>query len=94
MGGTVLCNLPLLMTPGITAAILVLVLGFQRGQRVLMGLALVFLAVFLIAFYYHLDVTLLVKSGILAASGIVLLGMRWALLRQHDPAAHDAHAHS
>jgi len=94
MGGTALFHLPLLMTPGITAAVLVLVLGFQRGQRVLMGLALVFLAVFLIAFYYHLDVTLLVKSGILAASGIVLLGMRWALLRQLDSAAHDAHAHS
>ncbi len=94
MGGTVLFNLPLLMTPGITAAVLVLVLGFQRGRHVLMGLALVFLVVFLIAFYYHLDVTLLVKSGILAVSGIVLLGMRWALLRQLDPTAHDAHAHS
>ena len=94
MGGTVLCNLPLLMTPGITAAVLVLVLGYQRGQRVLMGLALVFLVVFLVAFYYHLDVTLLGKSGILAASGIVLLGMRWVLLRQLGPAAHNAHAHS
>lgn len=91
---TVLFAGPLLTTPGIIAAVLVLVLGFQRGQRVLMGLALVFLVVFLIAFYYHLDVTLLMKSGILAISGIVPLGMRWALLRQFGLPAHDTHAHS
>lgn len=94
MGCTAALTLPLLTTPGILAAVLVLVLGFQRGQRVLMGLALVFLVVFLIAFYYHLDVTLLVKSGILTASGGVMLGMRWALLRQFNPAADDGHAHA
>jgi uncharacterized membrane protein len=91
---TVLFAVPLLTTPGIIAAVLVLVLGFHRGQRVLMGLALVFLVIFMIAFYYHLDVTLLMKSGILATSGIVLLGMRWALLRQFALPTHDTHAHT
>lgn len=91
---TVLFALPLMTTPGIIAAVLVLVLGFQRGQRVLMGLALAFLVVFLIAFYYHLEVTLLVKSFVLLASGLVLLGMRWALLWQFSLSADHTHAHS
>jgi uncharacterized membrane protein len=41
----------------------------------------VFLVVFLIAFYYHLDVTLLVKSGLLLATGLLLLGLRALMLR-------------
>lgn len=75
--GTVLISLPFFAAPGIIAALLVLLLGFQRGNPVLTGLAVIFLAVFLVAFYYHLDLTLLVKSGILLISGIGLLGVRF-----------------
>lgn len=74
--GTLLLTLPLLMAPGILAALLILILGFHRGNRILVGLALVGLVVFLIAFYYHLALTLLVKSGILVASGGLLLLVR------------------
>ena len=71
--------------PGITGALFVLTLGFHRGDRLLMGLALAFLAVFLGFFYYHLDLTLLAKSLMLIGSGVVLLVVRVALRRR--PAA-------
>ena len=76
IGGTVLVSLPALWTPGILAAVIVLVLGFQRGNRLLLGLGVTGLAVFLIAFYYHLEVTLLIKSLMLLGTGLLLLGLR------------------
>jgi len=67
-------------TPGISAALFVLVLGFSRGNRLLTGAALVFLALFVGFFYYNLQLTLLVKSGVLAGSGLLFLGLRQVFL--------------
>jgi uncharacterized membrane protein len=80
--GTVLVSLPALWMPGILAATIVLALGFQRGNRILLGLAAIFLAIFLIAFYYNLEVTLLAKSLLLLAAGLLLLGLRALLARE------------
>lgn len=76
VGGVVLVCIPAYQTPGILAAILVLVLGFWRGDRPLMGLASLFLAAFIIMYYYNLEITLLIKSFILAGTGVVLLALR------------------
>jgi hypothetical protein len=80
--GTVLVSLPALWTPGVLAAVIVIVLGLQRANRLLLGLGAAFLVVFLIAFYYHLDVTLLVKSLLLLATGLLLLGLRALMPRE------------
>ena len=72
-----------LAAPGITAAILVLILGFANGNRVLMGLGLLALGVYLSHFYYQLNLTLLVKSAVLAATGAALLAVRWSMERRH-----------
>jgi uncharacterized membrane protein len=82
LGATMLVSLPVLWTPGILAAVIILVLGFQRGNRLLLGLGAVGLAVFLIAFYYHLEITLLVKSLILLGTGLLLLGLRPLMPRE------------
>ncbi len=79
--GTFLVGLLFYQAPGIIAAIIVMILGFQRGNRVLMGLALGFFTLFLVAYYYHLEITLLMKSITLISTGLALLGLRW-LLRQ------------
>ncbi len=76
---TVLVFVSALWTPGIPAAMLVLLLGYWRSNRVLMGIATAFLCVFVAQFYYFLDVTLLVKSAMMTGTGIVLLGMRYVL---------------
>jgi uncharacterized membrane protein len=62
--------------PGIIAALAMLVIGFHRSNRHIMGISLVFLVVFLSAFYYNLDITLLNKSYILLASGAILIVLR------------------
>jgi hypothetical protein len=80
--GTVLVSVPALWMPGILAATIVLALGFQRGNRILLGLAAIFLVIFLIAFYYNLEVTLLAKSLLLLVAGLLLLGLRALLARE------------
>ena len=70
-----------LTAPGISAAILVLALGFANGNRVLIGLGLLAFGGYLSHFYYQLNSTLLVKSMVLAATGTALLALRWTLAR-------------
>ena len=79
--GTIIVFLPTLQAPGIVAAVLVLALGFHRGNVLLMGLATVFFALFLIIFYYNLALTLLTKSLILMATGLALFGLRFLLMK-------------
>lgn len=74
--------LAVLSTPGVLAAIGLLVLGYARDDRPLLGLGLAFLPLFLALYYYDLDVSLLQKSGVLLASGAVLLAARWYLSRR------------
>jgi hypothetical protein len=65
-----------LSSPGIVAGAAVLVLAFDRRDKVLLGLAVVFLLVFGSAYYYSLNLTLLEKSAVLAGSGLLLLAIR------------------
>lgn len=81
IGAVVLIAIPAYDTPGILAALLVLLLGFWSNSRLLLGLAILFLLLFLGIYYYYLDVTLLNKSYILMGSGGVLL-LFWAIFRQ------------
>lgn len=61
--------------PGVMAAVLVLLLGFYRRNQTLQGLAIVFLFAFGSAYYYHLALSLLVKSAVLVVSGCIFLAM-------------------
>lgn len=91
IGAVALFCVPAYQTPGILAAVIVLVLGYWRGNVLLMGLATVFLLFFLSAYYYNLDITLLNKSYILMATGVVLLVARFVFHRVvgEQPAALD-----
>jgi hypothetical protein len=80
LGGTVLAVIPSMHTPGILAAIIVLLLGFRRGNRLLMGTAAAFLVLFLAFYYYSLETTLLVKSFALMGTGLAILVARYFLL--------------
>ena len=59
--------------PGIIAGVAVLVLGFDRRNPLLIGMAALFLTVFGSVYYYSLSLTLMGKAGVLAASGIVIV---------------------
>ncbi|HYD82242.1 MAG TPA: DUF4401 domain-containing protein [Paucimonas sp.] len=65
--------------PGIASAALILLLGFARGNRLLIGLGLCALGGFLSHYYYQMQTTLLVKSAVLAATGFALLVARAAM---------------
>jgi len=79
VGGTVLLTLLTAQAPGIMAACLIVILAFWRGDTILMGVAIAFLTLFISAFYYNLNLTLLQKSLMLLASGGVCLGLRYFL---------------
>ena len=63
-------------TPGITVALVFAILGYAHGNRVLTGMGLVTLVIFVSQFYYQLELTLLYKSIVLCVSGLALLLMR------------------
>jgi uncharacterized membrane protein len=70
-----------LRAPGIAAGLMIAIIGFSNANRVLVGLGIAALLIYVGAYYYALDVTLLVKSGVLAATGAVLLAARSITLR-------------
>ena len=70
-----------LNSPGIIAGTAVLMLGFDRRNPQLVGLAALFLIVFLSFYYYNLELTLLEKSGVLVGSGALLIGIRHRIAR-------------
>jgi hypothetical protein len=74
--------------PGVLAALMLLVLGFAAGERSLLGIAVAGGLFYLFLYYYEMNLTLLAKSQVLAASGALLLAMRAALmlLRREDAA--------
>lgn len=77
-----------LSSPGIVAGAAALVLAFDRRNKVLLGLAVIFLLVFGSAYYYRLDLTLLEKSAVLVGSGLLLIAIRQRIAP--DDAEHGA----
>lgn len=58
---------------GVAVGLALALLGFALHRPALLGVGLLALAVYLIRYYYQLDVPLLEKSGWLLAAGLVLL---------------------
>ena len=79
-----------LQAPGITVGIVVVLLGYSRGNTILTGLGLVTLVVFVSQFYYLLHLTLLEKSVLLVVSGLALLAVRQVLKHYWPKGAADA----
>lgn len=77
----VVLALTTLGTPGIVAGAGVLTLAFDRRDRVLLGMGIVFLLLFGAVYYYNMNLTLLEKAGVLAGSGLLLLAVRHRLVR-------------
>ena len=76
IAGALLLGTLTLPTPGVVAAVALLALGFDRRRPLLVGLAVLFLVAFASLYYHSLRLTLLEKSGVLVASGLVLLAAR------------------
>lgn len=75
-----LCLLTLNAT-GIPAALVIIVLGFSRSNKVMMTMGIIALLSYCSVYYYMMEQTLLYKSAILFAVGILMLVTRFALVR-------------
>jgi hypothetical protein len=81
LAGAALLGVTTFDSPGIVAGVAALMLAFDRRDRVLLGMATIFLLVFGSFYYYSLQLTLLQKSGVLVGSGLLLLGIRHRMVR-------------
>jgi uncharacterized membrane protein len=72
----------LLMPPGGSAALLLMMLAFTLGSRAFAIIATLLQVYFIWRFYYDLEATLLDKSLVLMAIGVLLLGAYGALARR------------
>ncbi len=61
----------------ILVALILLLIGIERGNKILVPLAVISLVAFYSEYYYNLDLTLMKKSIVLASSGLVLLLAGW-----------------
>lgn len=75
-------------SPGILIAIALLVVGYHKGDNIVMGMAYLFLPCFIFVFYYALNVDLAYKSWVVAGSGVLLLIARQIVkqLQRHEEA--------
>jgi hypothetical protein len=90
--GAVLLAAFSLAAPGLASALLILLLGFAAGSRLLVGVGILSLLGFVFHFYYSLQATLLEKSGLMALAAFVLLGLHFAFRRLGGPVLETADA--
>lgn len=76
-----------LLPPGGSAALVVLMLAFVLGSRPLALLGVLLQIHYIWRFYYDMQVTLLIKSGILVAVGAVLIAAWWLMQRSSQQEA-------
>ena len=78
---------------GLLATSLIIIIATANSQRVLLGLGVIALVVYIFWYYYQLDTSLLVKSASMLVIGIALLLLRWLLIKGHlaniKPSAND-----
>jgi len=79
--------------PGILLALIVTLLGAAAGQRAFAGAGIAFLAVFVTAYFYGMETTMLTKSITLASTGAAVLLARWLLLHLLLGARHAGDTH-
>jgi hypothetical protein len=89
LGAVLVLGAVMLKSPGVLAALYVAALAFHRRSPLMLGLAILSLAVFLGNFYFRMELTLLLRSVVLLASGALLLGLREYVRRRFGPFAEE-----
>ncbi|HEX9397165.1 MAG TPA: DUF4401 domain-containing protein [Burkholderiales bacterium] len=79
LAGALILGIASFKAPGVAPAVAILIVGYANADRVLAGLGILALLGYLSHYYYSMQVTLLEKSGLLAAAGFALLVARLAL---------------
>ncbi|MFZ1643047.1 MAG: DUF4401 domain-containing protein [Candidatus Contendobacter sp.] len=85
VGASALIVAASLPAPGIAASLVVLLAGFIHAERIVVGIGIGFFAVFLAAYFYGIEASLLAKSATLTATGLVVLALRHYLMPRLAP---------
>lgn len=72
--------LGLISAPGIILSIILIVLGYAKHEKIMIIMGALLVPVFVFFYYYNLDISLMEKSILLIASGIVLLVSRFYMI--------------
>lgn len=83
MGAIIVLGVISIYAAGLLATCLIIVIAMANSQRLLLGLGVLALVGYIFWYYYQLDTSLLVKSGSMLIIGIVVLLMRWLLVRRY-----------
>jgi len=67
--------------PGLLLALIVVMAGASSGNRLFVGAGVTFLVVFIAAYFYGIQVSMLTKSISLVTTGAAVLAARWLLLK-------------
>ena len=61
------------------------VLGYAKHEKLLLLMGIFLMPMFLLLYYYNLDISLMTKSGILIGSGLILLaGRAYLVMKKLD----------
>jgi hypothetical protein len=91
-GLTAVVLIAALPAPGLILALLVMAVGLVHGSLFYAGSGVVFLTVFLGAFFYGIDISMLTKSATLVGTGVAILLARRVLTSFTGPSTGDAGA--
>lgn len=69
------------LAPGLAGALMLLAVAWRLGNRVVAAVGVIAVLAFVVRYYYGVDVTLLTKSGLLLAGGVLTLGL-WMAWRR------------
>lgn len=83
LGAIAVLGIMSIYVSGLLATSLIIVIAFANSQRVLLGLGIVALVSYTFWYYYQLDTSLLVKSASMLIVGVILLLMRWLLIKYY-----------
>jgi len=78
--------------PGLVLSFVILLLGFHSANRIITGIAIGFFVIFLTAFFYGIEVSLLHKSYTLIGTGSFLL-VAWYILHK-QASRHEGPTHA
>ena len=80
VGASVLIVAASLPAPGIAASLMVMLAGVIHAERIVVGIGIGFFAVFLAAYFYGIEISLLAKSATLTTTGLAVLALRHVLM--------------
>lgn len=81
LGAMLLVAVGAYFMPGFAAALLLLMIAFAHGSRIMTGISILAMLGFLSHFYYQLQMNLFDKSIVLAISALSLFALRSVMLR-------------